>query len=253
MKSLNKLAILLASVVAARSAKQGLTRIESYRVNTTIESRFAQTSVFVDFVNELDCATILGLTLQLPLDSRVTAMSIESDNGCTWTGEVQALEKAIASFNQTASEGKPAALLSTWDSTNYAVQVSLPPMGTTSLEIRFEELLRRQQHQVPFQIPLSPGLAVNELIMDLYISEPESGVAEFDLDSPAVGSLNINRDANTATAHYEMASCRMVMNYHAYFVVITTLVLCLKMVSYFAMVLAFCISLTLLLCWTSGH
>jgi len=201
-----QLAILFASVCGVASVEQGMTRIESYRVNMTIESRFAQTSVFVDFVNERDCATTRGLTLQLPLASRVTWLTVVADNGCTWTGEVQPLQEAIASFNQTASEGKPAALLEAWDSSNYAVQVSLPPLGTTSLEIRYEELLRRQQHQVPFQIPLFPGLPVNELVMDLYVLETDSGVADFDLESPALGSMNIVRETNNVSVHYELAS-----------------------------------------------
>lgn len=189
---------------AARAAEQGLTRIQSYRVNTTIASRFAQTTVNIDLVNERDCATILGLTLQLPLDARVTDLQILADNGCTWTGRVEALEEAIESFTDTASEGKPAALLSAWDSTNYAVQVSLPPLGNTTLVLVMEQLLRRQQHQVSFQIPLSPGVPVKEIIMDLLISEPESGVAEFDLDTPALGSMNIDRQVNTASAHYQV-------------------------------------------------
>ncbi len=158
-------AFVIAAAQTARAAEQGLTRVESYQVNTTITSRFAQTSVTVDLVNERDCATILGLTLQLPLDARVTSLQISADNGCTWTGQVQGLQEAIDSFTDAASEGKPAALLSAWDSTNYAVQVSLPPLGKTNLVINMEELLVRKQHQVSFQIPLSPGVPVKKVVM----------------------------------------------------------------------------------------
>lgn len=71
------------------------------------------------------------------------------------------------------------------DETNYQVKLSVPPMGTSRLELVIEQLLRRRQHRVDFQIPLAPhGLDyVDHLQMNLEVADPASGaVQDFQLE-----------------------------------------------------------------------
>ena len=43
-------------------------------------------------------------------------------------------------------------------------------------------LLARANYEIPFQIPLSPGMPVDELTMEITVSEPDSGVTSFDIE-----------------------------------------------------------------------
>lgn len=194
----------LHDVAVLIEVREGLTRIESYHVNTTIESRLAQTNVSINFVNDIDCATVLGFTMQLPRFARVTSLHMYLSDGCIQEGEVKELEEAEETFDESASEGKPAAILTAWDSSNYQLQLSIPPLGTTQVEIRFEELLRRQRHQIDFHVPLSPGLPVEQLLMDVTILEPASGISDFGFDPLTLGNIEIDQGSTSATAHYEL-------------------------------------------------
>ena len=109
------------------------------------------------------------------------------------------------SFTSLCCAGKPASLLTAWDSMNYRVQVSIPPPGKTRLKIQLEELLRRRLHQVEFQVPLSPGVHVERLEIDVTVSEPESGTTSLVLDNPGYSSFNVNLSADAASAHFEAA------------------------------------------------
>mmetsp|Transcript_9497 Transcript_9497/g.20162 ORF Transcript_9497/g.20162 Transcript_9497/m.20162 type:complete len:697 (+) Transcript_9497:80-2170(+) len=177
-------ALLLISMVAAATelGLQGKTRISRYATNTLVESRLATTKITVEFMNEMDCATIRGFTMQLPINGRVTNLVVETSNECKMTSDVKTVLDAQEEFHTQSSAGKPAALLQAWDATQYPVWVSLPPLGKTTIEITFEELLARANYEIPFQIPLSPGQPVDELTMEITVSEPDSGVTSFDIE-----------------------------------------------------------------------
>jgi len=192
------------------------TRITRYAVNTTIETRFARTHVTVDFINEENCSTKRGFTMQLPLGARVSNLKMEttvSDGGlCSMNGAVQAEEQAMNTFSDSVKGGRPAALLQAYDSSNYGVQVSLPALGTSRLEIWYEELLRRERNQIPFQVPFSPGHPVDSLIMDVFVNDPHSGVTRLVMDelksnnadsSSNPTAIAINFDGSSASAHFE--------------------------------------------------
>ena len=126
-------------IVAAATELQGKTRISRYATNTLVESRLATTKITVEFVNEMDCATIRGFTMQLPINGRVTNLVVETSNECKMTSDVKTVLDAQEEFHTQSSAGKPAALLQAWDATQYPVWVSLPPLGMTTVEITFEE------------------------------------------------------------------------------------------------------------------
>jgi len=154
------------------------TRISRYAVNSTIDLRFLSTVVTVDFVNSDNCSRVVGFSMQLPLDARVSKMNMNSSTNCKLEGEVKGEKQAEAEFEQQASQGQTAALLQAYDSANYGVQVSIPPLGATRLEITFEELLRRANSQISFQLPVSPGVPVDHLVVDIVVKDPWSGVLE---------------------------------------------------------------------------
>jgi len=154
------------------------TRISRYAVNSTIDMRFLSTVVTVDFVNSDNCSRVVGFSMQLPLDARVSKMNMNSSTNCKLEGEVKGEKQAEAEFEQQASQGQTAALLQAYDSANYGVQVSIPPLGATRLEVTFEELLRRANSQISFQLPVSPDVPVDHLVVDIVVKDPWSGVLE---------------------------------------------------------------------------
>ena len=89
--------------------------------------------------------------------------------------------------------------------------MSLPPTGVTVIDIHLEELLHRYRGQVEFQVPLYPGLEIQELTLDIAVQEPASGVARFDIvrqydgvDPILINSqLRVVPNRHMATAHLE--------------------------------------------------
>jgi hypothetical protein len=113
------------------------TILSSYCVTTNVTSRLAQTSIVMELDNLEKCSKIYALTLQLPLNAQLTDLEMELSDGCELTSQVKTHTTATDDFNQQASQGKPAVLLTTWDIINYQLQVSLPPNGTTLVELRY--------------------------------------------------------------------------------------------------------------------
>lgn len=181
--ALKLLALLLILKNITGATSESFARLERYAVNTTISNRFARTRILMDVVNEGECATVMGLTLQLPINGRVKSLTMDlSDDSCSSNGVVKTEAKALEDFNARAQQGSPAALLQAFDLFNYAIQISLPPLGATRVELELEELLQRKRGKFDISIPLFPGLEVEELVMDLSIQEG-SGVEAFDIVS----------------------------------------------------------------------
>lgn len=191
---------------AASAAEVGKTSIESYHVNATIESRFARTDIVANFRNELDCSALRGFTMQLPLNARVRSLSMTMSDGCVISSTVKSEHEAKESFEAQVEEGTPAAILTAWDSSNYRVDVSIPKSGKTRLEVHYEERLIRKQHELAFQLPVSPGVDVERLEVNVFVSEPQTGVSKFSLDDPGYGSFEIKRDAFKASGHLELSN-----------------------------------------------
>ncbi|KAL3942293.1 MAG: hypothetical protein SGBAC_003502 [Bacillariaceae sp.] len=145
------------------------------------------------------------MTLQLPRLARVQSLEMDLSEDCKLDSQVQGLEQAKDTFENMASEGKPAALLTAWDMSNYKLQVVLPPpppstTNTTALieqeepplvkvKLRYTELLVQKNHQVAFQLPLFPGMAVSDLLeVDFVVQDGNAGVLELSMNSNAAAS-----------------------------------------------------------------
>jgi len=175
--------------------------LSSYHVSTNVNSRLATTSIDMVFENHENCTSVYGLTLQLPLNARVTELVMDLSDGCQMTSQVKDLEQAEKDFEEFHEEGKAAAILTAWDMANYELQVSIPPEGTTSVTLKFQELLAQKLNLVSFQVPMFPGMAVDDLIVDVAVEDPNL-VNGFDTefkDEMVVTSL----EAGRATMHYE--------------------------------------------------
>lgn len=128
------------------------------------------THIVAELINKRACSTTESLSFQLPLNAQVTGLKTTSLPGtCEMKGLVKAETQGQQNFAESASQGRPAALLQAYDSTNHGVELSLLPEGPTVLEITSEELLLRQRGQVDFQVPVFPSLPVEFLTFNLSI------------------------------------------------------------------------------------
>ena len=161
-------------------------RVRKYSTSISVHSRLLTGQITVEFVNKMDCAASGSLTLQLPVGARVTDLVTEASDECQMLGVVQSVFDAQESFHAQSSAGKSAAILQAWDLQNYPLWASVPPSGTTKVYIVYEELLSRKNYQIPFHVPIGPGVHVDELTLDIKVSEPSSGVSMFDVEEHVV-------------------------------------------------------------------
>jgi hypothetical protein len=107
-----------------------------------------------------------------------------SDETCTTHGQAQKLEDARETFLQTAAQGLPGAYIEAQDSFTYNLQVAIPPLGITHVEVVLEQLLKQRLGEVMFEIPFAPNEKVDQIVLDLTVEDivhQENGTV-FNLD-----------------------------------------------------------------------
>lgn len=184
--------------------------LSSYHVSTHVDSRLATTSIDMIFENpNEDCSDARSLTLQLPRNARLTDLVMDLSDGCVLNSTVKSLDDAVEDFESLAGEGKAAALLTAWDAANYNLRVSIPPNGTTSVLLKYQELLARKLDRVDFQVPLFPGTSVRRLEMDVFVEDGYSGMLDFGAEDLTLVTgeeygegIKTLYGASTSTAHY---------------------------------------------------
>jgi uncharacterized protein YegL len=177
--------------------------LSTYNVTTVVNSRLAKTTIAMEFDNLQNCSTTYALTLQLPRNARLTDLTMELSDGCELTSDVKTLSKATDDFEHQVSQGKPAALLTACNMNNYQLQVSLRPNRTTIVELHYEELLWKKLHQVEFQVPLFPGIAVDRLFMDISVQNSNTGMLGFRVEDFEDDIVHVTLGGNSSSAHYE--------------------------------------------------
>jgi len=178
--------------------------LSSFHVSTHVNSRLMNTSINMVFANSANCSSVHAITLQLPKNARVVDLLMDLSDGCQLESQVKNLDAAIDDFKEFSSEGKPAALLTAWDMSNYNLQVSIPPNGKTNVLLQYEELLFQKLDKVSFQVPVFPGTAVGELKVDISVEEPNTGMVEFYTDDLLQDELiETIVEGKNAAAHYE--------------------------------------------------
>jgi len=159
----------------------GVSLITSYAVEATIRSRLSTTSITMEVANALDCSSVHVVTLQLPVDTRVTSLQIKGNDGCTSNGQVQELDEAQDTFEEQVASGLPGAYVEADanDAFSYSVQVSIPPLGTTSVTLVVEQILQQKLGEVVFAIPWIPNENVDKVSFDLDVQDVTGKPAEF--------------------------------------------------------------------------
>jgi len=178
--------------------------LSSYHVSTKVSSRLVTTSIDMVFENTKNCSSLHGMSLQIPKGSVVTDLVMDLSDGCRLESEVKTLDDAVEDFKDNYEQGKPSAILTAWDMSNFELQVSIPPSGTTSVKLQLQELLFRKLDKVPFQVPMFPGVDVDDLRVDVTVEDPGL-ILDFRIDDSQFDeTIETVLDNNgAARMHYE--------------------------------------------------
>lgn len=147
-----------------------------FRSNMNISARLATTVVSYELVNSRNCTRTHDFDLFLPTRARVLNMTLFMSNGCSIIGSVEAEPDALSSFEAASQSGSAAAVLTSWETSSYKLQVSSPPLTDVRVDITYCELLQRSDGAIRFHMPLSPGAPARALESRVLIREPGSGV-----------------------------------------------------------------------------
>ncbi len=160
----------------------GISVITQYAVDSEVRSRLATTTLTMSVRNGLNCSSIHMVTLQLPLNTRVTSLKTVADDGCTTKGKVKEIEEARETFLEQTSQGLPSAYVEVQDSFTYSLQVSIPPLGETEVELIVEQLLQQRLGEVAFEIPMIPNEEVDIVKFDLSVVDIFGNLLDFEID-----------------------------------------------------------------------
>ncbi|KAL7507226.1 hypothetical protein ACHAXN_004436 [Cyclotella atomus] len=187
----------------------GVSIITDYAVETKVRSRLATTNLTMAVLNGMNCSSVHIVTLQLPLNARVTSLKTMADDGCTTNGEVKEINEARETFVEQTSQGLSSAYVEAKDGFTYTVQVSMVPYGSTKVELVVEQLLQQRRGEIAFEVPLVPNEEVDSLIFDLFVEDVEGNAVGFDLhlNLPEVSST-VNATNGTSHFHLDLHDAR---------------------------------------------
>jgi len=189
----------------------GVSLITYYGVHTTLSAhhRLVRTELTMEIVNGLDCTSIHSVTMQLPssFDTRVVAVETTTPaSNCTTVGQAQALTQARDTFLQDAADGLPGTYVEQRSLDNYAIQVTLPRLGTVITKVVIESLVAQRLGQVDFVIPLLPNEGVDELdftvsVEDMGATGEEDTVFYLELSAEEYGTVEVDESLPEETAN----------------------------------------------------
>lgn len=163
--------------------------IALFRSDMTISARLATTVVSYELVNPRNCSQTLDFDFFLPIRARVLSMTLSMTNGCSIVSSVEEEDVALSSFEAASLDGSAAALLTSWETSSYKLQVSSPPLTDIRVEITYCELLQRRDGAIPFHMPLSPGAPARALESRVLVREPGSGVLTLTIPTDLPGAV----------------------------------------------------------------
>lgn len=98
---------------------------------------------------------------------------------------------------ESASKGIPSAYVESQDSFTHSLQVSIPPLGITNVELVLEQLIVQRQGIINFEIPLMPNEPIDDIVFDLKVGDTNGEAVNFQVDLD-VSSISTDSDTNSS-------------------------------------------------------
>lgn len=187
-------------VPTALDFQTGISLVKSYDVSAIITSRLVRTTIVVDVVNALRCSSIRSISLRLPAHARISSLTtiatLDGDETdelkvCSTYGEVQRIKDARENFLETASQGLPGAYIEQQNTLLHSLQVAMPPLGSSKVELVIEELLHRRLGRVDLELPFAPNEDIDQMSFRLHLAEEGNNITSMDLQLELGGDLEL--------------------------------------------------------------
>ncbi|XP_053262791.1 inter-alpha-trypsin inhibitor heavy chain H2 isoform X4 [Podarcis raffonei] len=148
--------------------------LHSYKVQSTITSRLANTMVRTKVENRARHPQNLVFDVQIPKGAFIHNFTMNV-NGITFTSSVKEKSAARSQYAQARAKGKAAGILrsNTLDMENFKAELNVPGGTKVQFEIHYQEPIRRKLSTYEHVIPLQPGRLAKQLEVDVRIIEPQ--------------------------------------------------------------------------------
>uniref|UniRef100_A0A4W6DCD0 Inter-alpha-trypsin inhibitor heavy chain family member 6 n=1 Tax=Lates calcarifer TaxID=8187 RepID=A0A4W6DCD0_LATCA len=174
-------------------------KVTDYHVRCSVVSRYAVTTVQSSVWNQLPIIKEAAFEVDLPSSAFISNFSITS-NGKVYVAQVKERAAARKIYDAAKKQGKTAGLVREIE--KFRVAVSVPPGARMSFSLSYEELLPRRLGRYELSLGLRPGQAVQNLTLDVCITE-RTGINFVTFgDSDPPPSTHVERSAGCARVRY---------------------------------------------------
>ncbi|XP_068963010.1 inter-alpha-trypsin inhibitor heavy chain H2-like [Petaurus breviceps papuanus] len=146
----------------------------SYKVQSTVTSRVANTIVQSKVVNNSPYPQNVELDVQIPRGAFVTNFSMIV-NGVPFTSTIRERTVARGLYAQARAKGKTTGWVSSnsLDMENFKIEVNVLPGSNVQFELHYQEVKWRKLGSYEHKLHLKPGRLAKHLEVDVWIVEPQ--------------------------------------------------------------------------------
>uniref|UniRef100_A0A8C2VZN1 Inter-alpha-trypsin inhibitor heavy chain 2 n=1 Tax=Chinchilla lanigera TaxID=34839 RepID=A0A8C2VZN1_CHILA len=146
----------------------------SYKVQSTITSRVANTIIQSKLVNNSPRPQDVVFDVQIPKGAFISNFSMTVD-GTTFTSTIKDKTMGRALYLQARAKGKTAGLVRSraLDMENFKTEVNIRPRAKVQFELHYQEVKWRKLGSYEHRLHLQPGRLAKHLEVDVWIVEPQ--------------------------------------------------------------------------------
>ncbi|MXQ95974.1 hypothetical protein E5288_WYG020286 [Bos mutus] len=148
--------------------------VYSYKVQSTITSRVANTVIQTKVVNHSPQPQNVVFDVQIPKGAFISNFSMTVD-GTTFTSSIKEKTVGRALYAQARAKGKTAGLVRSraLDMEDFKTEVSIAPGAKVQFELHYQEVKWRKLGSYEHRLHLKPGRLAKHLEVDVRIIEPQ--------------------------------------------------------------------------------
>ncbi|XP_060713686.1 inter-alpha-trypsin inhibitor heavy chain H3-like [Tachysurus vachellii] len=162
----------LAICVISAPTKKSRDDIYSFHINSTVNSRYAVTTITSRVANRLDEPKEVHFEVKIPKNAFITKfrMTIE---GKTYDGVVKKKEEAEQQYSAAVSRGESAGIVGSVGRTleEFKTSVTVAALSKVTFEVTYEELLKRRLGKYKLQTDGQTDRQMDRQKIDVYINE----------------------------------------------------------------------------------
>nr|XP_021139871.1 inter-alpha-trypsin inhibitor heavy chain H2 [Columba livia] len=146
----------------------------SYKVQSTITSRLANTMIQAKMVNNAKRSQHIVFDVQVPKGAFIDNFTMDV-NGITFTSRIREKSEARKMYSQAKAKGKAAGIVrsNALDMENFKTEVNVPPGTRIQFELHYHEMIRRKLSSYEHVISVKPGRLAKHMEVDVRIIEPQ--------------------------------------------------------------------------------